>query len=120
VNYSTLVKIKSITTVSLCHSLSGLGLSYLVVNKEFLLKLEINNCLGIPPEGYHCLTTLTNLIVLTINTFAWFDDVGLNMICSSCLLIEYLDIKRSLLINKEGLKHPLPHPPQITLCKLCK
>jgi hypothetical protein len=117
VNYSTLVKIKSIT-VSLCHSLSGLGLSYLVVNKEFLFQLEINDCFGIYLEGYHCLTALTNLIVLTINTLACFDDIGLNMICSSCLLIEYLYIQRSFRITKEGLNniHCLTHLKSLFVC----
>jgi Leucine-rich repeat (LRR) protein len=79
-------------------------LSYLVANKQFLVRLEIINCGGISSEGYHCLTTLTNLTSLTIVN-SKLDDIGLNMICSSCLLIEYLDIKFNGLITIEGLNN---------------
>jgi hypothetical protein len=39
------------------------------------------------------------------------NDIGLNMICSSCLLIEYLDIRWNDQITVEGLKiiHCLIH-----------
>jgi Leucine-rich repeat (LRR) protein len=108
-NYSTLIKMKSIV-VSSCHHLSGLGLSYLVANKQFLVQLKIGFCDGISSEGYHCLTTLTNLTHLSaINSK--LDDIGLNMICSSCLLIEDLDIRHNGLITIEGLNniHCLTH-----------
>jgi hypothetical protein len=94
VNYSTLTKMKLIT-VGFCHGLSGLGLSYLVANKQFLVQLEIDWCDGISSEGYHCLTTLTNLTNLTVTDSKKLDDIGLNMICSSCLLIENLDIQNN-------------------------
>jgi hypothetical protein len=87
-----------------CHGLSGLGLSYLVANKQFLVQLEIDYCDGISSEGYHCLTTLTNLTNLTVHD-SKFDYIGLNMICSSCLLIEYLDIQYNDLITGEGLNN---------------
>jgi hypothetical protein len=106
VNYSTLTKMNSIA-VAYCYGLSGLGLSYLVANKQFLVQLKINYCPGISSEGYHCLTTLTNLTSLTI-IYGELDDIELNVICSSCLLIEHLDIrgmKRQYLINVEGLNN---------------
>jgi hypothetical protein len=90
-NCSTLTKMKSIT-VKRCDDFSGLGLSYLVANKELLVLLKIESCNRISSEGYHCLTTLTNLTSLTVR-FSKLDDIGLNVICSSCLLIEYLYIK---------------------------
>jgi hypothetical protein len=93
VNYSSLIHIASIT-LNWNGSLTGLGLSYLVTNKEFLVQLKIMDCHGISSEGYHCLTTLTNLTNLLIN-MSQLDDAGLNIICSSCLLIEYLDIRNN-------------------------
>jgi hypothetical protein len=112
VNYSTLTKMRSIE-VSWCRGLSGLGLSDLVANKQFLvqLKIQINCCHDeISFEGYHCLTTLTNLIHFTIYN-SRLDDIGLNMICSSCLFIEYLDIRLNRRITIEGLNniHRLTH-----------
>jgi hypothetical protein len=103
VNYSTLLKMKSIRVCG-SYSLSGMGLSYLVANKQLLVQLEINNCIGISSEGFHCLTTLTNLTNLTV-MLSKFDDIGLNMICSSCLLIEYLDVRGNTLITVEGLNN---------------
>jgi Leucine-rich repeat (LRR) protein len=87
VNFSTLTKITSIT-VRCCHDLS---LSHLVANKQFLVELEIFYCHEISSEEFHCLTTLTNLTYLTIADCE-LGDIGLNMICSSCLFIEYLDV----------------------------
>jgi hypothetical protein len=81
-----------------------LGLSYLVANKQFLVQLEINDCRGISSEGYHCLTTLTNLTNISIRC-SNLADIGLNMICSSCLLIEYLDMPFNGLITVEGLNN---------------
>jgi hypothetical protein len=108
-NCSTLTKMKSIT-VKRCDDLSGLGLSYLVANKELLVQLTVDYCDGISSEGFHCLTTLTNLTNISISS-SKLDDIGLNMICSSCLLIEYLDIKWNDLITVEGLNniHYLTH-----------
>jgi Leucine-rich repeat (LRR) protein len=109
VNFSTLKKMNSIT-VRCCDGLSGLGLSYLVANKQFLVQLEIDYCYGISSEGYHSLTTLTNLTSLTVSDCE-LDDIGLNMICSSCLLIEYLDVGTTEIryindsITIEGLKN---------------
>jgi hypothetical protein len=100
------------------HGLSGLGLSNLMANKEFLLQLEICYCCRISSEGYHCLTTLTNLTCLTARN-SELNDIGLNMICSSCLLIEYLDIQgNNDLITVEGLNsiHCLIHLNTL-LCK---
>jgi hypothetical protein len=102
VNYSTLTKMKSIE-VAYCDGLSGLGLSYLVANKQFLVQLEIVDCDGISSEGYHCLTTFNNLTNISFS-FCKLDDIGLNMICSSCLLIEYLDVVR-VRITIEGLNN---------------
>jgi hypothetical protein len=101
--YSNLIKMKS-TTVIWCCGLSGLGLSYLVANKQFLIELEIIYCDGISSEGYHCLTTLSNLTHL-ITRGSKIDGIGLNMVCSSCLLIEYLDIKWDDFITIEGLNN---------------
>jgi hypothetical protein len=101
--YSTLTKMKSMTVVS-CDDLSGLGLSYLVANKQLLVQLKINDCDGISSEGYHCLITLTYLTSLTIE-LSELDDIGLNMICSSCLLIEDLDLGWNNLITVEGLNN---------------
>jgi hypothetical protein len=93
VNYSSLINIASMTLIW-CEGLTGKGLRYLVVNKEFLVQLKIKECHEIAAEGYHCLTTLTNLTNLTINV-SQLDDIGLNMICSSCLLIEYLNVQKN-------------------------
>jgi hypothetical protein len=101
VNYSTLTKMKSITVSYFCFRFSGLGLSNLVANKEFLVQLKVDDCLGISSEGYHCLTTLTNLTHFTTRG-SKLVDFGLNMICSSCLLIEYLDIQENDHITIEG------------------
>jgi hypothetical protein len=107
VNYSTLTKMKSI---AVSRGLSGLGLSYLVANKEFLVQLEIIDCWrissedGISSEGFHCLSTLTNLTYLTIYN-SGLDDIGLNMICSSCLLIEYFNIQGNNDLTIEGLNN---------------
>jgi hypothetical protein len=90
--------------LSSCYGLSGLGLSYLVANKQFLVQLEIICCSGISFEGYHCLTTLTSLSYLTSRSIN-LDDIGLNMICSSCLHIEYLDIRGNNFITIEGLNN---------------
>jgi hypothetical protein len=90
-NYSSMIKMNSIS-VSWCVGLSGVLLRNLVSNKEFLVQLTIHNCdEGISSKGFHCLTTLTNLTSLTING-SYLDDIGLNMICSSCQLVEYLDM----------------------------
>jgi hypothetical protein len=102
VNYSTLTKMKSIRVFG-C-GLSGLGLSYLVANKQFLVQLTIIECYGISSEGYHCLTTLTILTYLAV-AGGKLDDIGLNMICSICLLIEYLDIRGNDHITVEGLNN---------------
>jgi hypothetical protein len=101
-SYSTLTKMKSITVE--CCGLSGLGLSYLVANKQFLVQLKIFDCWGISSEGYHCLTTLTNLTHFTIYN-SELDNIGLNMICSSCLLIEYLELRYNDRITVEGLNN---------------
>jgi hypothetical protein len=103
-------------TVGFCHGLSGLGLSYLVANKQFLVQLKIDCCDGISSEGYHCLTTLTNLTNTSISS-SNLDDIGLNMICSNCLLIEYLDIRWNDLITVEGLNniHCLIHLKSLSL-----
>jgi hypothetical protein len=115
INFSTLAKIKSIE-VFWCRCLSGLGLSYLVANKQFLVQLKTNDCYGISSEGYHCLTTLTNLTSLTIRVCE-LDDKGLNMICSSCLLIEDLHILWNGRITIEGLNkiHSLIHLKTLSL-----
>jgi hypothetical protein len=79
-----------------------------VANKKLLVKLEIEDCRGIRRDGYDCVSTLTNLTSLTIFD-CLLDDIGLFDICSSCLLIEYLDVQnfRSIRINElitiEGL-----------------
>jgi Leucine-rich repeat (LRR) protein len=93
-----------------CDGLSGLGLSYLVANKQFLVQLKIDDCNGISSEGYHCLTTLTNLTSLTVIN-SNLDNIGLLVICANCLLIEDLDIRRNGFITKEGLNniHCLMH-----------
>jgi hypothetical protein len=100
---------KSITVFG-CPNLSGIGLSYLVANKEFLVQIKIHNCGRISSEGYHCMTTLTNLTHLTI-TVGKLDDIGFNLICSCCLFIEYLDIRYNHRITVEGLNniHSLIH-----------
>jgi hypothetical protein len=100
VNYSILTKMKSITVCG-SGSLSGLGLSYLVANKQFLVQLKIIWCDGISSEGFHCLTTLTNLTHLSIYHSKLVDIV----ICSCCLLIEYFDIRGNDHITVEGLNH---------------
>jgi hypothetical protein len=92
VNYSTLTKINSMK-VMCAYCLSGLGLSYLVANKQFLVQLHISYCDRISSEGYHCLTTLTNLTKLVLYSRN-LDDIWLNMICCNCVQIEYLDIHR--------------------------
>jgi Leucine-rich repeat (LRR) protein len=83
----------------------------LVANKQFLVQLKIDDCVGISSEGYHCLTTLTNLTSLTVIN-STLGNIGLLVICSSCLLIEYLDIRSwNGLITVEGLNniHCLMH-----------
>jgi hypothetical protein len=92
-NYSSLINIASMTLIW-CQGLTEKGLRYLVLKKDFLVQLEIKECHAISSEGFHCLTTLTNLTNLTINV-SQFDDIGLNMICSSCLLIEYLNVQKN-------------------------
>jgi hypothetical protein len=90
--------------------LSGLGLSYLLANKKFLVQIKISDCDGISSRGFHCLSTLTNLTNLACFR-GELDDIGLNKICSSCLLIEYLNVRRNDHITKEGLNnlHHLTH-----------
>jgi Leucine-rich repeat (LRR) protein len=100
VNYSTLVNLTALSVLS-CSHLTGVGLGSLVVNKNFLVKLEVGSN-SIVSDGYHCLTSLTNLTKLNACA-SDLDDIGLNMICSSCLLIEYLDIKHTDRITSEGL-----------------
>jgi hypothetical protein len=100
VNYSTLVNLTALSVLS-CSHLTGVGLRSLVVNKNFLVKLEVGSN-SIVSDGYHCLTSLTNLTKLNACA-SDLDDIGLNMICSSCLLIEYLDIKNTDHITSEGL-----------------
>jgi hypothetical protein len=114
-NYSTLTKTKSIR-LFYCHGLSGLGLRYLVANKQFLVQLKIIGCEGISSEGYHCLTNLTSLSYLIIY-HSKLVDIGLNMICSSCLLIEYFDIRENGFITVEGLNniHCLIHLKSLSL-----
>jgi Leucine-rich repeat (LRR) protein len=116
VNYSSLINIASMTLIW-CENLTGVGLRYLVVSKEFLVQLKITECHKIAAEGYHCLTTLTNLTNLTVN-FCQFNDIGLNMICSTCLLIEYLDVQGTG-ITIEGLIniHCLIHLKSLILWK---
>jgi Leucine-rich repeat (LRR) protein len=119
VNFSTIAKMKSIRIFG-CGDLSGLGLSYLVANKQFLVQLKIICCKGISSEGYHCLTTLTNLTNLSVYNIK-LDDIGLILICSSCLLVEYLDIQRNdfitTFITVEGLNniHCLIHLQSLSL-----
>jgi hypothetical protein len=115
VNYSNLTKIKSIRVRF--HGLSGLGLKNLVVNKQFLVQLKIIGCNGISSQGYHCLTTLTNLTHLTVFFYSKLDDIGLKMICFSCLLIEYLDVQLNNHITVEGLNniHCLIHLQTLSL-----
>jgi hypothetical protein len=74
-----------------------------VANKELLVQLKLSYCNGISSQGYHCLTNLTNLTSLSI--CSKLDSIGLNMICSSCLLIEYLDIRNNRRITVEGLNN---------------
>jgi hypothetical protein len=94
VNYSSLTKMRSLKFLY-CRGITGIGLSYLERNKEFLVKLEISKCYGIAKEGYHCLSTLTNLTYLNIYS-SRLDDIGLNLICSSCLLVEHLGVGQEL------------------------
>jgi hypothetical protein len=90
-NYSALSKLKSLNVYE-CQNLSELGLSYLVANKPFLVELKLNN--NDKMDEFQNLSILTNLSYLTIRRS---DDIRLNMICSSCLLIEYLDVRYSLI-----------------------
>jgi hypothetical protein len=80
-----------------------------LANKVLLVSLEIHNCTSIGSNGgFHCLTTLTNLTHLKFFQ-CFLDNATLNMICSSCLLIEHLTIRAIIvdlnldLISKEGL-----------------
>jgi hypothetical protein len=104
-NYSTLIKINSISLMH-CTALQSLGLSYFLAKKEFLIDLELVELKFCASDGYHCLTTLTKLTSLKIITInSQLDDIVLNKICSSCLLIEYLDIRYSFWITIEGLNN---------------
>jgi hypothetical protein len=114
VHYSTLTKLKSIRMIN-CDSLSGSMLSIFVANKEFLVDLELDTCSGISSEGYHSLTTLTNLTKLVVID-SYLDNIGLNLICSSCLQLEDLIfcnifIRINQIITIEGLNnmHYLTH-----------
>jgi hypothetical protein len=87
-SYSALTKIKSI-----CISrFSGKRLDWFFETNKVLLTLveiKIDTCERISSENYHCLGILTNLTHLSFSRCN-FDDFGLNLICSCCLLIEYL------------------------------
>jgi hypothetical protein len=102
VNYSTLSKLTALCVLSCC-GLTGVGLGSLVVNKDFLVQFEFGSS-AIASDGFHCLTSLTNLTKL-IASASQLDDIGLNLICSSCLLIEYLDFKHTDRITSEGLNN---------------
>jgi hypothetical protein len=97
-----------------------LGLSNLVANKTLLEDLVLKNfsqintfvdghnalSTVISSEGFHCLSTLTSLTNLTVQS-CQLDDIGLNKICSSCLKIKYLSIEEgdNYRITKEGLNN---------------
>jgi hypothetical protein len=85
VSYSTLTKMKSISL----SRFNGERLDWLVTNKVLLVEIKIDTCGVIPSEEYHCLSTLTNLTHVSF-VQSKFDDIGLNLICSSCRLIKYL------------------------------
>jgi Leucine-rich repeat (LRR) protein len=118
----TLTKLKSIK-IEDCGGLSGLGLSRLLINNDSIAELELLNCWcrddELSSEEFHCLSTLTNLTKLTLSG-SKLDDIGLNMICSHCLLIEHLDIffVPNDLITEEGLNniHHLSHLSYLGLC----
>jgi hypothetical protein len=103
-NYSTLTKLKSLEVSEI--NVTHVGF---LANKVLLVSLEIHNCTSIGSNGgFHCLTTLTNLTHLKFFQ-CFLDNATLNMICSSCLLIEHLTIGAIIvdlnldLISKEGL-----------------
>jgi hypothetical protein len=101
-NYSALTEIDSISIFG-CNFLSGLGLSNMVANKNCLHSLDMWDCDGIPSEGFHCLTNLTNLSQLYIRNCA-IDDMGLNLVSSHCLGVRDLLLESDLL-TADGLDH---------------
>jgi hypothetical protein len=88
--FSTMIRMKSIK-IKEVNGLSGLGLGYLLAEKELLTALTINNCQEIPSDGFHCLTILTNLTKLSVHRTN-IDPLGLQMILLNCFLIEFLYI----------------------------
>jgi hypothetical protein len=123
-HYSTLTMINSIKIEGGFYLLTGLGLSCLVANKNFLVELSLcRGCSGISPEGYHCLSSLIYLTKLTL-MFLNLDDMGLNLICSSCIRLESLIIYNGYTNSKltvEGLNsiHCLSHLNSLTLTASC-
>jgi hypothetical protein len=105
-NYSALTRMKSAIIYYDCLNFSNLGLGYLVAKKELLVKLFLSGCEGISCKGYHYLTNLTNLTDLSVYEVesSHLDDIGLNMICSSCLLIKELHFTSDI-ITIEGLNN---------------
>jgi hypothetical protein len=102
-SYSTLTKLRHLI-ISYCANIRGLGLSYLVANKPFLVNLEISNCMDIRTDGYHCLSTLHNLTSLTIH-WGSLDDYVMGLICSNCCLIQHLDLLDGVFVTGEGISN---------------
>jgi hypothetical protein len=122
VNFSALTKMKHIKfdfVVQQTQSVTSppLNLSDLIANKEFsLVHLELISFEGIDFSWeFHCVSTLTNLTHLTIvvaRTSVYhnidsgsLDDIGLNKIISSCVLIQHLDIRNNNNCTIDGLKN---------------
>jgi hypothetical protein len=94
-NCSVLTKLNSITIINVM-GLKGMKLSSFVAKREFLIQLEITRCMDISTDELCCLTTLTQLKSLTL-TLIKYCNLVLNIVCSSCRLIEYLDVRYNLM-----------------------
>jgi hypothetical protein len=86
-----------------CPLLTGTGLSQMISSRP-VISLLVCNCTGIFAEGFHCLSTLSNLKKLYLG-FCNFDNFCLVSVCTHCILIERLSIEVGTLITIEGLSN---------------
>jgi hypothetical protein len=114
-HYSFLKKMKrlQISCQSYNRGFSRSGFHYLVAKKNLLCELYLTGCYDYFSDGGNsCWTTLTNLTKLTVRK-SMCNNIGLKMICSRCLLLEYLDIRYNpvktenfnILISADGLNN---------------
>jgi hypothetical protein len=99
---STLTQMKSISISRLSGNRLDCWLEK--TNKQILVELKIDSCSRISAEEYHCLSTLTDLTLLSF-TRCKVDDIGLNLICSSCHHIANMYLDYNDRVTRNGLNN---------------